>query len=134
LGTDPTNPDSDDDGYSDGQEVTNGSDPLDPCDPDDSSPECATGIHVPTAFSPNGIGTEANNGYSIIVGNDIASFTFNVYDRWGNSMYQSSTRNFVWDGTYKGNNCNTGVYAYIIDVLYIDGTKEMLSGNITLIR
>jgi gliding motility-associated-like protein len=134
LGTDPTNPDSDGDGYSDGQEVTNGSDPLDPCDPDDSSPECATGIHVPTAFSPNGIGTEANNGYSIIVGNDIASFTFNVYDRWGNSMYQSSTRNFVWDGTYKGNNCNAGVYAYIIDVLYIDGTKETLSGNITLIR
>lgn len=134
LGTDPTNPDSDGDGYSDGQEVTNGSDPLDPCDPDDSSPECATGIHVPTAFSPNGIGNEANNGYSIIVGNDIASFTFNVYDRWGNSMYQSSNRNFVWDGTYKGSNCNAGVYAYIIDVLYIDGRKETLSGNITLIR
>jgi gliding motility-associated-like protein len=89
---------------------------------------------VPTAFSPNGIGNEANNGYSIIVGYDIASFTFNVYDRWGNSMYQSSNRNFVWDGTYKGSNCNAGVYAYIIDVIYIDGKKETLSGNITLIR
>jgi gliding motility-associated-like protein len=134
LGTDPTNPDTDGDGYSDGQEVANGSNPLDPCDPDDSSPECATGVHIPTAFSPNNIGNVANNGYSIIVGYDVASFTFNIYDRWGNNMFQSSTPNFVWDGTNKGANCNSGVYAYSMDVLYLDGKKETLSGNITLIR
>lgn len=134
LGTNPNNPDTDGDGYSDGQEITNGSDALDPCDPDDSSPECAAGIHVPTAFSPNGIGNEANNGYSIIVGYDVASFTFGVYDRWGNLMFQSSNANFVWDGTYKGLDCSSGVYAYLIDVLYSDGRKETRSGNITLIR
>ena len=134
LGTDPTNPDTDGDGYSDGQEVANGSNPLDPCDPDDSSPECATGVHIPTAFSPNNIGNVANNGYSIIVGYDVASFTFNIYDRWGNNTFQSSTPNFVWDGTYKGVNCNSGVYAYSMDVLYLDGKKGTLSGNITLIR
>ena len=134
LGTDPTNPDTDGDGYSDGQEVANGSNPLDPCDPDDSSPECATGVHIPTAFSPNNIGNVANNGYSIIVGYDVASFTFNIYDRWGNNTFQSSTPNFVWDGTYKGVNCNSGVYAYSMDVIYLDGKKGTLSGNITLIR
>ncbi len=134
LGTDPTNPDTDGDGYSDGQELANGSNPLDPCDPDDTSPECATGVHIPTAFSPNNIGNVANNGYSIIVGYDVATFTFNIYDRWGNNMFQSSTPNFVWDGTNKGANCNSGVYAYSIDVLYLDGKKETLSGNITLIR
>lgn len=134
LGTDPFNWDTDGDGIGDGAEVANGSDPLDPCDPDDSSPECAIGIHVPTAFSPNGIGNEANNGYSIIVGSDVTSFNFGVYDRWGNLMFQSSNANFVWDGTYKGLACSSGVYAYLIDVLYSDGRKETRSGNITLIR
>lgn len=40
LGTDPTNADTDADGINDGTEVTNGSNPLNPCDPDDSSPDC----------------------------------------------------------------------------------------------
>jgi hypothetical protein len=33
TGTDPLNPDTDSDGHSDGDEVTNGWDPLDPNDP-----------------------------------------------------------------------------------------------------
>ncbi|NBP29479.1 MAG: hypothetical protein EBV23_07855, partial [Flavobacteriia bacterium] len=68
LGTNPNNPDTDGDGYSDGQEVTLGSSPFDPCDPDDTSPDCSTGIHFPTAFSPDGVGDNLNENYSIIVG------------------------------------------------------------------
>jgi gliding motility-associated-like protein len=92
------------------------------------------GVHIPTAFSPNGVGNEQNNNYSIIVGMDVASFTFSVFDRWGNTMYSSSQKNFKWDGSYKGMTCNAGVYAYIVDVVYLNGKKETLSGNITLIR
>ncbi|MEN9348070.1 MAG: hypothetical protein RLZZ77_1581 [Bacteroidota bacterium] len=33
AGTDPSDSDTDDDGFNDGEEVTNGSDPLNPCDP-----------------------------------------------------------------------------------------------------
>jgi hypothetical protein len=49
-------------------------------------------------------------------------------------MYSSSQKNFKWDGSYKGMTCNAGVYAYIVDVVYLNGKKETLSGNITLIR
>ena len=134
LGTNPTNPDTDGDGISDGAEVANGSNPLDKCDPNATSPDCSMGIHIPTAFSPNGVGNEQNNNYSIIVGMDVASFTFSVFDRWGNTMYSSSQKNFKWDGSFKGMTCNSGVYAYIVDVVYLNGKKETLSGNITLIR
>ena len=134
LGTNPTNPDTDGDGISDGAEVTNGSNPLDKCDPNTTSPDCSMGIHIPTAFSPNGVGNEQNNNYSIIVGMDVASFTFSVFDRWGNTMYSSTQKNFKWDGSFKGMTCNSGVYAYIVDVVYLNGKKETLSGNITLIR
>lgn len=40
YGTDPNNPDTDGDGYNDGGEVNIGSDPLNPCDPNASSPSC----------------------------------------------------------------------------------------------
>jgi gliding motility-associated-like protein len=134
AGTNPQNPDSDGDGYTDGQEVNMASDPLDPCDPDDSAPDCSVGIHFPTAFSPDGIGDPLNENYTIIVGKDIKEFMFYIYDRWGNVMFESSSKTLKWNGTYKGLPCNSGVYAYMADVVYITGEKKVFSGNITLIR
>jgi gliding motility-associated-like protein len=134
LGTNPNNPDTDGDGFPDGQEVALSSNPLDPCDPVNTSPDCATGIHFPSAFSPNGIGDNLNENYAIIVGKDIKEFVFYIYDRWGNTMFESSNKNLKWDGTYKGMACNAGVYAYMADVVFLNGEKKVFSGNITLIR
>lgn len=134
LGTNPTNPDTDGDGINDGAEVANGSNPLDPCDPDGSSPECATGIYFPTAFSPNGVGNNLNEFYQVIAGKDIKELQFKVFDRWGNLLYESGNKQFKWDGSYKGKPCNSGVYAYICDVTYDTGATKKFTGNITLIR
>ena len=49
-------------------------------------------------------------------------------------MFESSTKGFQWDGKYKGADCNTGVYPYIMTVEYTDGSGETISGNVTLIR
>jgi len=134
LGTNPNNPDTDGDGYNDALEVAQGSDPLNPCDPNASSPECSDGIYIPTAFSPNNVGNADNDVYQIIVGKNIESIEFKVFDRWGNLMYQTNNKSFKWDGTYKGRLLNTGVYAYIVDVTYVGGTTKKMTGNITLIR
>jgi gliding motility-associated-like protein len=134
LCTSETDADTDNDGITDGIEVTNGSDPCDPCSPNNSSPDCTDGIHIPTAFSPDGIGNSENNSYSIIAGKNIKTVYFTIFDRWGNIILKSDSKNFTWDGTYKNKPCNSGVYAYQAEVLYIDGKREVLSGNITLIR
>jgi gliding motility-associated-like protein len=134
LGTDPTNPDTDGDGISDGDEVGNGTNPLDPCDPNNVGAACINGFHMPTGFSPNGTGNAVNENLTFIVGKDILSFTLSIYDRWGNLMVNTSDKNFAWDGTFKGEPCNAGVYAYILEVKYLTGKIETLSGNITLIR
>ena len=157
YGTDPFNPDTDGDGILDGIEVTNlclnplvfdtdgdglsdgvevsqGSDPCDECSPDDSSPDCSIGIHIPTAFSPNGVGNNLNNVYQIIAGKDISSIKFKIFDRWGAAIFESEDKKFQWNGKYKGLDCNSGVYAYFVEILYLSGKKETLNGNITLIR
>lgn len=124
--------DCDGDGILDVDEIANGSDPHNPCDPDASGQDCAYGIHVPSAFSPNG--DNHNDIFSIIVGQDIASFTFHLYDRWGNEILTSSTKGFEWDGTLRNEPCNSGVYPYMLEVVYVDGTAELKSGNISLLR
>ena len=126
--------DTDGDGLSDGVEISQGSDPCDACNPDDSSIDCSLGIHIPTAFSPNGIGNNLNNVYQIIVGKDILSIDFKISDRWGATIFESDDKKFQWNGKYKGLDCNMGVYPYFVVVIYVDGTKKTLSGNITLIR
>lgn len=124
--------DCDGDGISDLVEYGNGTDPFDPCDPNETGVECATGIHIPSAFSPNGDGT--NETLSLIVGKDIVAFTIHIYDRWGNHIISSSEKTFEWDGTHNGVLCNSGVFAYMLEVTYDDGHAELQSGNITLLR
>lgn len=124
--------DCDGDGINDDSEIMNGTDPFDPCSPTAVGIICTTGMHVPTGFSPDGDGQHET--LELIVGRDVISFTFSIFDRWGNRIIKTSDKNFAWDGTYHGEKVNTGVYAYVLEVTYDTGIAELKSGNITVIR
>jgi gliding motility-associated-like protein len=132
IGTDPENPDSDGDGINDGTEVDNGTNPLDSCDPNKVGFACNPGILVPTGFSPNG--DNNNDLLRVFAGNDVKSFKISIYDRWGNRMFETTESGLGWDGNYKGKPLNPGIYAYMLEIIYKNGTAELKSGNITLIR
>lgn len=132
LHTNPNDPDTDDDGINDGAEVNGFTNPFDPCDPLPNGPDCFTGVHMPTAFSPNGDGN--NDRLSPRIGSDVERFTWYLFDRWGNRMVMSSDPFYKWDGYFNGERINTGVYPYLIEVVYKDGSKETLSGNVTVTR
>ena len=124
--------DCDDDGLTDDLEILGGSDPFNPCDPDSSGIHCSYGIHVPTGFSPNGDGN--NDIFSIVIGQDVTSFTIHIFDRWGNVIVRTDDKLMEWDGTYNSVECNSGVFAYMIEAVMTDGSGQLLSGNITLFR
>jgi len=132
IGTNPNDPDTDDDGISDGMEVTNGTDPLDDCDPNPVGDNCFPGFFMPTGFSPNN--DNLNDTYGPKVGKDVASFTYYIYDRWGNRVFMSSDVKERWNGTVNGVTANTGVFAFMAEVTYDDGRTETISGNLTLMR
>jgi hypothetical protein len=62
-----------------------------------------------------------------------------VFDRWGNSVFESN--NFLpnlpanaWDGTFRGEKAPTSVYAWMTEIEFIDGTSEIFTGDVTLVR
>lgn len=90
------------------------------------------GIYVPTGFSPNG--DNNNDVLFVFAGKDVTSFQLNVYDRWGNLVFQTSEKTKGWDGTFKGKKADIGVYAYQLRATLKDGSEQTKGGDITLVR
>jgi gliding motility-associated-like protein len=92
-------------------------------------------IYIPTAFTPNG--DERNNTFKPIItsGVDIFNYSFVIYNRWGQIIWESFNPLSGWDGTYNNIPCQDGTYTWKLrfKVINTDEIKEYM-GNLTLIR
>tara|TARA_B100000508_G_scaffold137355_1_gene131649 strand:- start:171407 stop:176269 length:4863 start_codon:yes stop_codon:yes gene_type:complete len=88
-------------------------------------------VFVPNMFSPN---NDGKNDELCVYGGCLTSFEINIYNRWGEVVYRSNDPEMCWNGTYKNEQLNTGVFAY--KLIYVDqnGEEQSESGNIQLIR
>ena len=86
---------------------------------------------IPNVFSPNGDGL---NDVINVHGRCIVSFNLQIFDRWGEMVFETSSMSDSWDGTFRGQKLDTGVFVYKADGVSIDGQSFNLKGNITLIR
>lgn len=97
-------------------------------------------VYIPNIFTPDGDGV--NDFFNIVIGSGAVSVSYlSIFDRWGNLVYSVETEYVPeqiiangWDGTYKGNFVNPGVYVYTAKVNFIDGKSLEYSGDVTLIR
>ncbi len=91
-------------------------------------------IYVPNAFTPNGDG---NNDLFEIYGK-VKSLEFlhvQIFNRWGEKVFESYDHSFSWDGTFKGVLQNPGVYVWQLKLTFLDGHREDLrKGTVTLIK
>ena len=88
-------------------------------------------IYIPDAFTPNGDGI---NDVFDISGVGIKSYTYNIYNRWGEHLFEATPGHTGWDGTFKGKQVIESVYIYQMDVIDIEGQHHYVSGNILLMR
>ena len=88
-------------------------------------------VDVPNAFTP---GQAGPNSVVYVRGFGIAKMKFTIYARWGEKVFESTTKNVGWNGYFKGKMLPMDVYAYTLDVEFSDGTKTKKTGDITLIR
>ncbi len=88
-------------------------------------------IFIPNAFTPNGDGM---NDVFNIFGTGIQHFTLKIFDRIGELVYEGNEVSPGWDATFRGQPVNVGVFVYVADITYEDGTKANKKGDLTVLR
>jgi len=87
-------------------------------------------IFIPNAFTPNSDGN--NDGFKAI-GFNLEKIHTQIYNRWGELIWEGFNVNDSWDGTFKGARVMEGVYIYQIDAQDKEKEHYYLSGNITVL-
>lgn len=97
--------------------------------------DCNCYFWMPNAFSPNDDGI--NDIFSPFTDCDALEYKLNIFNRWGDFVFESKDVRSGWDGTFKGKGANIGVYTYFIEAtLFRNGVQEKINmeGDVTLIR
>ncbi len=95
-------------------------------------------IFAPTAFSPNGDGV--NDAFTIYGGRALERInTLQVFSRWGEPLFQAydippNEPVLGWDGTYRGQLMNPGVFSWFAVLQFSDGGTKIIKGDLHLIR
>ncbi len=87
--------------------------------------------YIPNAFSPNGDGR--NDTFAPFVVCPNATYTLQVFDRWGNLVFESSESNGAWDGEFGVRPAPAGVYVYVLQ-LETAFSQETFNGELNLVR
>lgn len=92
-------------------------------------------FYIPNAFTPDN--NEYNQAFRPVFtsGIDPTDFSFLIYNRWGQIVWESYDLNSTWDGTYNNSPCQDGTYTWILRF----GTpktdeRKQYNGNLTIIR
>lgn len=91
---------------------------LDPCN-----------IYIPSAFTPNGDGF--NNNFKVYSYEPIGDFTLLIFNRWGECVFSTHNQANGWDGMFKGQPCEDGVYVYKVTGT-VNGKPYQNIGHVTL--
>lgn len=87
---------------------------------------------VPNAFSPNGDGV--NDVFRLEGATYQSVRAFQVYNRFGQRVFNTMDLTKGWDGTQNGEPCDAGIYHYLIQLDYPDGKKRAYKGDVVLMR
>ncbi len=95
-------------------------------------------IYIPNIFSPNG--DEKNDRLTVFADESIPQVaSFRVFDRWGDLVFEAkdfppNDPAFGWDGTLRGYEMDSAVFAYSLEVVLADGRTEWMTGEVLLLR
>lgn len=95
-------------------------------------------VYIPSAFSPNQDGV--NDRLFIFSGPGVRIVhRFQIYNRWGDRLYEAADfapndPTYGWDGNFRGEPMNAGIYVYYAEIETITGQQLLLKGELTLMR
>ena len=87
-------------------------------------------ILVPDAFTPNGDGL---NDHFMPKMRGIEDFEMLIFNKWGELIYTTTSKEIGWDGTLNGRMSPNGNYVYKLVFKALDGEKGSQTGVFTLV-
>lgn len=88
-------------------------------------------VFIANAFSPN---NDNFNDVLHVKSNCLTNFSFKIFDRWGEKVFETTDLNYGWDGTFRGKAMDTAVFMYTLDGFLSNGDAVKKSGTISLMR
>jgi gliding motility-associated-like protein len=103
-----------------------------------------TTFYFPNAFRPNStlltfslteqVGRYPNKTFKpVTTGYGGSTYLLQIYNRWGQLIFESSEYDEGWDGTYNGNPSPQGTYVYKLVYDNVFGVSKQQKGSVTLI-
>lgn len=89
-------------------------------------------ISIPNAFTPNRDG--ANDIFKPIISQEIFDYSFTIFNRYGQKVFETNNYSTGWDGTFKGVDQPRNSYVYLINLKNINGVLIVNKGTVILIR
>ncbi|WP_315818484.1 gliding motility-associated C-terminal domain-containing protein [Paraflavitalea speifideaquila] len=92
--------------------------------------DCLYGVFIPNAFSPNG--DRQNDVFRALVYGPTLQFNLQVYNRYGERVFNTTDPDKGWDGTYKGKPCDNGSYIWVCSYHIEGGVPAFRKGHVIL--
>lgn len=91
-------------------------------------------IYAPNTFTPDD--DEHNQNWLLYIdGIDFENFQLQIYNRWGEKIWESFDASVAWDGTYKGQNVQSGTYTWKVSYKVKDNDgKDFKTGFVNVLR
>jgi gliding motility-associated-like protein len=90
-------------------------------------------LYFPSAFTPNNDGL--NDIFRARFGDNITEFHLQLFNRWGQIVFDSKKISEGWNGYFKGISQPSGEYVWIVRFKTVTDSKEqMMKGLVMLIR
>ncbi|MEM9847437.1 MAG: gliding motility-associated C-terminal domain-containing protein, partial [Bacteroidota bacterium] len=96
-------------------------------------------IYAPNAFSPDEDGENDYFTFYSDGGSGEQVEKLQIFDRWGSLVFDQrnfdlNRANIGWNGQFNGNLMPAGVYAYRAVIRFGDGSKQVIKGDVSLMR
>ncbi len=88
-------------------------------------------LFMPNAFRPRGVTPSFKPVFSYFNG---PTYLFQIYNRWGQLIFETSQPDNGWDGTFRSVDSPMGTYLYRLVYTTSEGVQNQKNGSFTLVK
>jgi gliding motility-associated-like protein len=92
-------------------------------------------FYIPNAFTPDGDGYNQVFKPVFSSGYDPDDYSILIFSRWGEVVFESHDSTIGWDGSYKGQSAQEGLYTWKVQFKELDSVKRQTEvGHVNMMR